>query len=237
MKKRKVLYNLKKVLIVIMCSITLFFSMPAKAEATVIGDIVSFLLILPDGIMKLLNETVSGTGAYSRLYLRVGLSGADEESLEGTLYNIEVTPYDIFTSGLEYEMPDFDGNPDGTKLIKIPLLDINFFKDTSGNKNASKSTANVLRPAISNVYKSLRNLVLVLMLVVLLYIGVRIIVSTAVSEQVKYKQWLVDWVVGICLVVLMQYIMSFLMNVNEIILEMLGDNKEVAYYMSLPSRI
>lgn len=228
MKKNKILYKLKRIMIVILCSITLFFSMPVKSKANIWEDLVDVVLKLPDAVMRIANDMVSGRPV-TKFKIRLNLKGWDGDTI-GSIYNFEITPYDIFTSGLEEEDKDYNGNSLGTH-IKIPILDINFFKDS--NQGTKGDSADILRPVVSNVYKSLRNLVLVLMMVVLLYIGVRIIVATAVTDQVKYKQWLVDWVVGICLVVLMQYIMSFLMNVNEIVLKMLGDNKAAYYYISL----
>lgn len=233
MKKKKILENLKRILLIILCTITLFFSMPKKSEAGIITDFVDLLLKIPDGVMRLLNDFFGDSA--SDFKMKLNLTGVSSDTV-GSIYNFEVTPYDIFTSGLEYQVPiDGDGNIGDTKYVKLPILDVNFFRDSSSIKNYSKGSAGILRPVVSNVYKSLRNIVLVMMMVVLIYIGIRIVISTAVSDQVKYKQWLVDWLVGICLLLLMQYIMSFLMNVNEIILEMLGDNKESYYYISLSS--
>lgn len=228
MKKNINFSKFKKIILVILCSITLFFSMPVKSKADFWESLVDVVLKLPDAVMRILNNQISGQPV-TKFKINLNLKGWDDET-RGSIYNFEITPYDIFTSGLEAEYTDRDGNVVGT-YTKIPLLDINFFdKD---NENVAKDSANILRPVIANIYKSLRNLVLVLMMVILLYVGIRIIVSTAVTDQVKYKQWLMDWVVGICLLLLMQYIMSFLMNVNEIVLEMLGDNKEASYYISL----
>lgn len=237
MKKRKFLDKCKKILIIIMCSITLFFSMPVRSEANVLVNVVNVFLIIPDGIMYLLNNFVSGTGV-SKTHLDLNLKGVDMTSgTIGNIYNFEVTPYDIFTSGLTYHTPiDESGTQSEEEYIRIPILDINFFRaDSTDTENYGNTSAYMLGPVVSSVYKSLRNLVLVLMLVVLVYIGIRIVIASAVSDQVKYKQWLVDWLVGICLLLLMQYIMSFLMNVNEIIVRMIGDNEDVPYYISISS--
>lgn len=226
MKKFKLLDKLKKVILIILCAITVFFSMPKKSDAGIIQDFVQLILYIPDGIMWLLNEHVAGSESETSIYINTKGTG---DGTYGYMYNFDVTPYDIFTSGLTYKMKNIDGS-DGEELIKLPILDINFFKK---GLEGSKSSAEVLRPTISNVYYSLRNIVLIVMLVVLLYVGIRILIASAVSDQVKYKQWIMDWVVGICLVVLLQYIMSFMMNINEIIVEMLGENREASYYISL----
>ena len=231
MKKKKFLENMKRILLIILCIITLFFSMPKKTEAGTIEDFVNLMLKIPDAVMRLFND-ISGE-SISNFKIKLNLKGWNSDT-KGSVYNFDVTPYDIFTSGLVYQRAaDFDGNLGDEKYIRIPVLDINFFRDDTEIQNYANSSANILKPVVSNVYKSLRNLVLVMMMVVLLYVGIRIVVSTAVTDQVKYKQWLVDWVVGICLLIIMQYIMSFLMNVNEMIVEMLGENRESSYYMSL----
>ena len=231
MKKKKFLENMKRILLIILCIITLFFSMPKKTEAGTIEDFVNLMLKIPDAVMRLFND-ISGE-SISNFKIKLNLKGWSSDT-KGSVYNFDVTPYDIFTSGLVYQRAaDFDGNLGDGKYIRIPVLDINFFRDDTKIQNYANSSANILKPVVSNVYKSLRNLVLVMMMVVLLYVGIRIVVSTAVTDQVKYKQWLVDWVVGICLLIIMQYIMSFLMNVNEMIVEMLGENRESSYYISL----
>lgn len=231
MKKKKFLENMKRILLIILCIITLFFSMPKKTEAGTIEDFVNLMLKIPDAVMRLFND-ISGE-SISNFKIKLNLKGWNSDT-KGSVYNFDVTPYDIFTSGLVYQRAaDFDGNLGDEKYIRIPVLDINFFRDDTEIQNYANSSANILKPVVSNVYKSLRNLVWVMMMVVLLYVGIRIVVSTAVTDQVKYKQWLVDWVVGICLLIIMQYIMSFLMNVNEMIVEMLGENRESSYYISL----
>lgn len=231
MKKKKFFKNMKRILLIMLCTITLFFSMPKKTNAGTIENFVDLMLKIPDMVMRLFND-ISGESV-SNFKIKLNLKGWSSAT-KGSAYNFDVTPYDIFTSGLVYQRAeDFDGNLGDEKYVRIPVLDINFFRDDTGIANYANSSANILRPVVSNVYKSLRNLVLVMMMVILLYIGIRIVVSTAVADQVKYKQWLVDWVVGICLLLIMQYIMSFLMNVNEMIVKMLGDNKESSYYISL----
>ena len=231
MKKKKFLEKMKRILLIILCIITLVFSMPKQTEAGTIEDFVNLMLKIPDAVMRLFND-ISGE-SISNFKIKLNLKGWSSDT-KGSAYNFDVTPYDIFTSGLVYQRAaDFDGNLGDEKYIRIPVLDINFFRDDTEIQNYANSSANILKPVVSNVYKSLRNLVLVMMMVVLLYVGIRIVVSTAVTDQVKYKQWLVDWVVGICLLIIMQYIMSFLMNVNEMIVEMLGENRESSYYISL----
>lgn len=282
MKKNKILNKFKRILIAIMCIITLFFSMPVKsrADAGILESIASFIMLIPDGVQYLLNRYVSDETEDVKFWLRVDVPDRDAglfANNNGTLYNFEVTPYDIFTAGThtaygeyveyynDYERAQdkieqdkqaieagggsatewvqhvhegtdaanavnetYDISSFTTKsLVKMPLLDANFFRKDTGD---SRNSADILRPIISNVYKNLRNFVLILMLVILLYIGIRIIISSAVSEQVKYKQYIRDWVVGICLVFLMQYIMSAIMNINENVNNMLITNREEQTY-------
>ena len=281
MKINRFLGKLKKILITVICIITVFFSMPVKSSADVgiLESIADFILLIPDGINKILNTYISDETEDVKFWLKVGVVDEDAGMFSndsGRLYNIEVTPYDIFTAGtptlygkyieavdnadqaeqnaqekinnleiyeaiqankdilaaadtaseLYNELNDA-GSYTTKNLVKMPLLDANFFKKSTGD---SSNSADILRPIVSNVYNNLRNFVLILMLVILLYIGIRIIISSAVSEQVKYKQYLIDWIVGICLVFLMQYIMSAIMNVNQTVNDMLVTSQDGEIY-------
>lgn len=272
MKNSKLVNKFKKILITVLCIITVFFSMPvkAKADAGVLESVASFLLLIPDGINLILNAYVSGETEDVKQIVRVALKSDNDASLftnnVGSLYYIAVTPYDIFTAGMptlygEYvekkdqvesaieqagnqEIPLTDAvqaakdereiisemlSEDGmssysTKsLVKMPILDANFFKKSTFG---SSDSADILRPVVSAVYTNLRNIVLVVMLLILLYIGIRIVISAAVADQVKYKQYLVNWVVGICLVFLMQYIMSAIMSSTTLVNNMLAKNTD-----------
>lgn len=275
MKKIKVLKfkeKLKKILITVICIITVFFSMPVKssADAGILESIGSFILLVPDGIQLLLNSFVSDETEDMKFFIRLSITDYDANifaNSAGSLYNIEVTPYDIFTSGTptvygKYveangeandAINNFSESIENSKngagdmssvvqagrdaqdavsnlesmdigefttksLVKMPLLDANFFKKSTGD---SSNSADILRPIVAGVYKNLRNFVLVIMLLILLYVGIRIIISSAVAEQVKYKQYLVNWIVGICLIFLMQYIMSAIMYTTKIVDDML----------------
>ena len=59
MKKKKFLENMKRILLIILCIITLFFSMPKKTEAGTIEDFVNLMLKIPDAVMRLFND-ISG---------------------------------------------------------------------------------------------------------------------------------------------------------------------------------
>lgn len=267
----KVKQKLIKVLVTVICVITVFFSMPMKSNASILQSIASFILIIPDGVNMLLNKYISDETENVDFFMRISLTGEGSND-SGTLYNIEITPYEIFTAGTltEYgkykeeideingkgnevkealengsaadavsaardsmeaqsNVEDTDESTFSTKSVtKMPILDANFFRKTTGQSNNS---ADILRPIVSNVYNNLRNFVLVIMLIILLYIGIRIIISSAVSEQVKYKQYLVNWVVGICLIFLMQYIMSAMMNGNQLIIDMISSKSESEEYL------
>lgn len=255
----KVKQKLIKVLVTVICVITVFFSMPMKSNADILQSIASFLLIIPDGIQWMLNTFVSDETENVDMAMKISLQG-DKKEESGYLYNFEVTPYDIFMAGTLTDYGRYkeaidnisengdkvkESLEDGSALdavnaakdsmkeqnnianignfttkstIKMPIIDANFFRKSTED---SKNSADILRPIVSNVYKNLRNFVLVIMLIILLYIGIRIVVSTAVSDQVKYKQYLINWVVGICLIFLMQYIMSGIMNINQIVIDMM----------------
>ena len=280
MKKSKVFEKIKKILITVICIITVIFSMPVKssADAGILENVASIVLLIPDGIQWLLNRFVSDETEDVKFYIRLNLIDEDAtifSNEDGSIYNMEVTPYDIFTSGTQTiygkyveavddvntasenfkneteaiksgggdlnstvqagkelqqansKLEDWSAkNFITTSVVKMPLLDANFFKkSTKDNSNS----ADILRPVVSNIYNNLRDFVLILMLVILLYIGIRIIISSAVSEQVKYKQYLINWIVGICLVFLMQYIMSAIMMSTKAVNEMLitSDDGEI----------
>ena len=109
MKKKKIFNKFKKMLIAIVCSFTLIFSMPVKSEATILQEFLDVLLRIPDGIMWLLNIGAAGVPEATKSELKLNLTGVGSETV-GRVYNFELTPYDIFTSGLEYELKDKDGN-------------------------------------------------------------------------------------------------------------------------------
>lgn len=283
MKKSKVFEKIKKILITVICIITVIFSMPVKssADAGILESVASLVLLIPDGINLLLNRYVSDETSDVRFIVRLNFK--DENSTlfsnnAGSMYNIEVTPYDIFTSGTPttygryYELLDSQDNAtknfneqsesmkNGTgdlnstvqagkelqevnsqvgnfnidnfttkSMVKMPLLDANFFKKNT-NDGENLNSADILRPVISNIYNNLRDFVLILMLIVLLYIGIRIIISSAVTDQVKYKQYLINWLVGVCLVVLMQYVMSAIMFATKTIDDMLITSEDGEMY-------
>lgn len=101
----KVKQKLIKVLVTVICVITVFFSMPMKSNASILQSIASFILIIPDGVNMLLNSFISDETENVDFTFRVSLAGTGSSVWEpdsndsGTLYNIEITPYDIFVAG------------------------------------------------------------------------------------------------------------------------------------------
>ncbi|MBO5348867.1 MAG: hypothetical protein J6A89_03495, partial [Clostridia bacterium] len=216
MKKSKILDKLKKTLIVTMCSITLFFAMPIKTNASAIDNVMYIFRVIPDGLMVLINKFV-GDDPVEETSKMISVDDAIDIKFDASVYNFNVLPDRIFSSGT------IDSN--GETIL--PLLDTNFFRNTNDNENS----ADILRPVISNVYYNLRNLVIILMLVVLLYVGVRIIISSASNNKAKYKKMLQAWGGGMCLIFCMQYIMSFCMFLNQKIISILAmKNQESQYY-------
>ena len=237
MKKGKICSKLKKMLITIMCVITLVFSMPVKAKADIIEDFIDLLLRIPDGVMWIGNIFLSGRKDDDS-QMNLNFKGVFVDGDDGRLYNFYVTPYDIFTTG---EVRDYlDSYQREHSYRNLPIFYANFFNIDDGkvaeNDSYALKSNEILRPVIGNTYKYLRNLCIVLMMLVLLYIGIRIIVSSAASDQSKYKKMLMDWLVGLCLLFVMHYIMSFIMNFNDIVVDMLQNNESSAYYISLPSK-
>lgn len=233
MEKGRVLKKLKKVLIAMICTIVVVFSMPIKSKATIPEDIVDVLLKIPDGIMWLGNVFLSGRNSTETME-KINLKGAHfGRADEGHVYNFYITPYDIFCNGQIRQERDIAGQVTAPYRV-LPIFYANFFKEETNTGtliNSRMNSIDILRPAISNVYKYLRNLAIVVMMLVLMYIGIRIIISSAATEQSKYKQMLIDWVVGLCLLFVMHYIMSFIMNVTDIIVDMLVADETQAYYI------
>ena len=108
MKKKKFFKNMKRILLIMLCTITLFFSMPKKTNAGVIENFIDLMLKIPDAVMRLFND-ISGE-SISNFKLKLNLRGVGSGT-KGAIYNFDVTPYDIFTSGLVYQRAtDLDGN-------------------------------------------------------------------------------------------------------------------------------
>lgn len=230
--EKKVINIVKKIFISIMCFIIIIFSMPTKAKADVIQDLVNVLLNIPDGIMWLGNWFLADRDTHE-VKIGIGLKGVHGvREDDGAIYNFFVTPYDIFTTGEVRAYKDSNGND--RNFRNLPIFYANFFnvyEDTAENDSYSIKSNEILRPVISNIYKYLRNLCLVLMMLVLLYIGIRIMLSASSSEQSKYKNMLIDWGVGLCLLFIMHYIMSFIMNINDVVLDMLKNDSAATYYI------
>lgn len=234
MKKGKVLNKLKKLLITITCFIVVVVSMPVKSHAGIFLDIVDVLLKIPDAIMWMENMWIAGWDFHSsEAQVNVDLKGIHMSGDDGTIYNFFVTPYDIFTNGEIRTYKDSLGHEKNYR--NLPIFYVNFFTNdntTADNDDQTLRTNEILRPVVSNIYKSLRNLAIVVMMLVLLYIGIKIIISSAKTEQSKYKQMLIDWVVGLCLLFMMHYIMSAIMNFTEIVVDLLRNDESNYYYIS-----
>lgn len=227
MRKGKVFEKFKKIIISIMCVITLIFAMPVKSEAGIVADFVNLLLGIPDAIMWGMNQLIAKTDASTSVDMDFKDWGG-----QGYIYNFEVTPYKIFSTGSYKEEKDPDTGEVLYYETDLGLFDANFFSDKEIQSKTIVSS-NILKYAIGNIYKYLRNLCMVLMMLVLLYIGIKIIISSSSQQQSKYKQMLTDWLVGMCLLMMMHYIMSFLMNINSTIVKMLSNEEGDSYYMGL----
>ena len=129
MKKFKLLNKLKKMLIVLMCVVTLGFAMPKKSKAGLIGDFIDLLLTIPDGIMHIIDGYMAGSDEFT--WIQLDLKDADHHA---SLYNFIISPYDIFTSGTVEN-----------GKIKLGLLDTNFFR-TESVKSDTLVSSEVLAP-------------------------------------------------------------------------------------------
>lgn len=130
MKKLKRTNVLKRIIISILCVITIAFSMPAKSKAGVFQDAIEVFSGIPDAIMSLLNDYVSQRNGDTSI--KVNLKGIEPGGGdEGKLYNFMVTPYEIITNGKITTYVGTDGRE--TSVINLPLLNANFFNPTNLN--------------------------------------------------------------------------------------------------------
>lgn len=133
-----------------------------------------------------------------------------------------------------------DGEPNYDKLEE----DINnhkgleyyyYNKDGKEVITTRQDSAYVLQGIISNWYKALRNICLVLMLSILVYIGIRMLLASVASDRAKYLTMIKDWTVGICLLFLMHYIMAFSVTIVEKLTDVVSASiNEKSYVVYLP---
>lgn len=224
MKKFRVINKLKKALIVIITIITIAFLMPEKSGAGPIVDFTELALHIPDGVMHVIDHQIAGSREFT--YEEIDMKNADYGG-RGAIYNFIMTPYEIFSSGNYEKMGTGDNY-----YTKLGLLDINFFSNGTITSDTDVSSS-ILAPVIGNIYKTLRNLCLVLMMLVLLYMGIKIMISSIAEQQAKYKQLLVDWLVGFALLFLMHYIMSAIVNLNTMVVALLSNEEGDSYYVGV----
>lgn len=224
--EKRVFSILKKILIVAIIFTTIGVAMPKKAKADVINDFISLFLRIPDGVMSIIDGIMAGSNEFTMEEL--DFKGWDSA---GYLYNFQVTPYTIFTSGV------YEKTPNGKYYTKIGYLDINFFSDkaivTGSNQSEENVSSTILAPVIGNIYTVLRDFCMVLMLLVIMYIGIKIMISSIAEQQAKYKRALIDWAVGFALLFIMHYIMSGIVNLNTLVLSLLKSNDGDEYYVGI----
>lgn len=102
---------------------------------------------------------------------------------------------------------------------KIPIIDVNFFKQVSSN---GKNDVIVdIRNNIASWYYSIRNLAIIISLLVLVYIGIRMAMSTLAEDKATYKKMLTDWIVGFITIFLLHYIIIATIYINEALVKAL----------------
>ena len=246
MIKKKILDNLKRIVIIIICIMTVVSIMPKKVDAQISGgelisgidkkksskilgilaDAINVILSLPDGVAHLCDVYLSGNNEPSKYAVDDGFSMSDLIDYTPEIYNISITPYKLFTSGTYKEVNDH-------YEVNMGIIDVNFFaeKDIQSINNKTIVASSILAPAIGNVYINLRNFGIVLMMLVLVYIGIKILISSISEEQAKYKRMLVDWVVGLCLLFFMHYIMTAILNLNSAIINLIKNEEGDSFYI------
>lgn len=249
MIKKKILDNLKKIVIAVTCIVTIVSIMPKKVDAeglemkgwlnnkvvksatSVLSDIakdfIYLLLAIPDGVLHIGDVYLAGNNEPSWYK-----SSSADGDVEFKIFNFYVTPYKIFTSGTYKEVNDY-------YEVNMGIFDINFFSDKEIKSSNSESmvASSKLAPAIGNVYYGLRTLATVLMMLVLVYIGIKILISSISEDQAKYKKMLVDWVVALCLLFIMHYIMTAIVNLNSTIIGLIKNDEGDSYYICTDTKL
>lgn len=126
----------------------------------------------------------------------------------------------------EYGIPQYIISPIELITSKVPMLDANYFKDSTDFTNEKKT----IRDNIRSWYNTFRMIAILGLLCVLVYLGIRIIISASVTDKVKYKQMMVDWVVALCLIFCLNYIMSFVMNLSDYLITFIAEMSDEQYY-------
>ena len=246
MIKKKILDNLKKIVIAVTCIVTIVSIMPKKVDAeglemkgwlnnkvvksatSVLSDIakdfIYLLLAIPDGVLHIGDVYLAGNNEPSWYK-----SSSADGDVEFKIFNFYVTPYKIFTSGTYKEVNDY-------YEVNMGIFDINFFSDKEIKSSNSESmvASSKLAPAIGNVYYGLAT---VLMMLVLVYIGIKILISSISEDQAKYKKMLVDWVVALCLLFIMHYIMTAIVNLNSTIIGLIKNDEGDSYYICTDTKL
>lgn len=96
---------------------------------------------------------------------------------------------------------------------KIPILNVNFFKNIQ--PNGKNDVIVDIRNNIAGWYYAIRNLAIIISLLVLIYIGIRMAISTVAEDKAKYKSMLTDWIVGFITIFLLHYIIIATIYINE----------------------
>lgn len=97
------------------------------------------------------------------------------------------------------------------------ITHIDFFSGIDGT-----STMATLKQSVAKWYYSIRNIAIVILLGILLYVGIRMAISTVAEEEAKYKKMMKDWIVSIVLIFVLHYIMIFTIEINDVLVNIIG---------------
>ena len=219
---------------------------PNKVGGTLSNPIKSFITLLPDALMNLIQSVIFDTNS------------GEKTSAAGEGLTFPVTPGNDARDNANWWDDANDNNvaypgylyvtPETIFSNKVAFLNadfINEMKDDDYNKSVDgtkfQDSINDLRKTIAKWYVAIRTLALVGLLSVLVYIGIRIVLSSAsANDRSKYKQMFTYWLSAIVLLFTLHYIMSFTLlmtnkltqiisgrdNVNVIKTQYVGNNEE-----------
>ena len=199
----------------------------------------NMIIKLENEISYVVASTINEEAIPSELYLPA-YSYSPEEIFKG---NILLFNVNFFRNPIEIKKATHK-NDKGNEMLDYYYYedddgddldtDGNGSDDTKGYVTSNQDSVATLQKNISNWYRALRNICLVLMLSVLVYIGIRMLLSSVASDKAKYLTMLKDWFIGICLLFLMHYIMTFSVTLVDSLTKVIKtsvENKE--YYMAV----
>ena len=244
MKVFRKLTLIQKIAISLVIVILVNFAIPKKVEAFSIDDIIEgainaiieLFMLIPDGLMTLLQRVILGGRENASLHENPGKQQRynpdtkQYEEVPDEDMNI-VTVDEDFSGGESFIFPgvvypNIKLSPEEMFANKVPALDINFISPSQTQKEAQGETNNlhvavVLRDTIRGWYNALKLIAIIGLLSVLIYLGIRLMLSSTAQNKANYKQAMWNWIVALIIVFFIHYVMSFILVLSDNIIGMI----------------